>query len=82
MRVFDVISFPCYMESVLMHSQLAPCSAYVTKNSYIRQWTEKYGLGVPARKSLAVGLSPSSPQPDYRLQGFSVRSLARKAATT
>ena len=45
MRVFDVISVQCYMESALTHSLLVPRTAYVTKNSYIRQWTEKYGLG-------------------------------------
>jgi len=65
MRVFDVITVPCYMELSLRHSELAPRSAYVTKNSYITQWTEKYGLGVPALKSSAVGLPPSSLHSSY-----------------
>lgn len=38
-------------------------------------------MGVPARR-LAVGLSPSSPQPDYRPPGFPVQSLTRNEAST
>jgi len=70
MRVFDVISVPCYMGVALTHSRLAPRTAYVTKNSYIRQWTEKYGLGA-CLTAVRFRLAKASPS------GFPLQVLSR-----
>jgi len=94
MRVFDVITVPCYMELSLRHSELAPRSAYVTKNSYITQWTEKNSLGA-CLTAVRFRLAKASPS-GFPLQvlaiassfllamapGFLVQSLTRNAAST